>query len=374
MATQPEDRPIRIVHYVHALRLELGGVVRAVLDLAACASATGADVTILTQDDHDTPGGWRDSDESPLVLSWQDVVGDGSLTDALAEYDVLHLHGPWEPIHVKLAKAARKIGLPYVVSPHGMLDRWSLAQKRLKKCIYLTLFAGPMLRGAAAIHCTAKAEAEQVAEAVSGLRPTVLPLPVDLTPPSDDEQGKDIDIQQVLFMGRLHYKKGVEHFIDAARLAEEAGIEAAWVIAGEGEPDYKRTLEARADDVSQVLFLGMVTGDDKRELLRRSTCLVLPTHQENFGLVLVEALAAGVPVVTTRGVDIWRELEAAGQAIVDQQPHAIFSAVRRWIDNPAEAAHCAARGRDYVAQSLTPDVLGPQFLIMYRDCAKAGSA
>ncbi len=277
--------------------------------------------------------------------------------------------------------------IPYVLSVHGMLDDWSMSQKWLKKQIYLALVGNRLLRGAARIHCTADAELEQASRRFPADRGVVLPLIMDFTaftnlpgPALSRSKfaGFDGHRPRLLFLSRVHPKKGVELLILAAAELRKRGRPCTVLVAGPGEPPYVEQLTSLAREhglTDTVHFLGMVRGVEKISVYQAADVFVLPTSQENFGLVLPEALACRTPVVTTRGVDTWKELEQAGASIVDRTPEAIASAIEHLLDEPpAAAAERKERGRNWVLTRLDPTRVAEEYAALYRSVVAQAAA
>jgi glycosyltransferase involved in cell wall biosynthesis len=273
--------------------------------------------------------------------------------------------------HVQLAQAARAAGVPYGVTAHGMLDDWSMAQKTLKKRLYLALFGKRLLRGAAWLHCTAEGEAAQVRRLLPGLPPgkaVTAPLVVDLAPFADvPAPPPPSDLPRILFLSRLHPKKGLEKLIRACGELQRRGRPVALGVAGPGDPAYAASLIAMAQKEGvEAEFLGMVAGEEKKRVLRGADVFALPTSQENFGLALVEAMACGVPVITTRGVDIWPELQRAGAGILPlgATPKEWADALSAMLNDPGRA-ELGARGRAWVMENLEPQAVAAQYEALY---------
>jgi glycosyltransferase involved in cell wall biosynthesis len=367
---------VKILHYHEEILLEQGGVVRALLDLCSVLVAAGHDVTLLTFNDADTPERWKLHDPGhPQVVSVPRPSLRGrvfrsaamqAMSAHLRNADVLHLHGMWDPHHVQLAAAARKLGLPYVYTVHGMLDDWCMAQRGLKKRLYLALFGRRMLHAAAAVHCTAQAELDQSRKWFPQGRGVVVPLLLDLgsfkeLPGPGPARARfpqlETDWPTLLFLGRLHYKKGVELLIRAADWLRQDRQDCLVLIAGSGEHDYEVSLKHLTRQLEledRVHFLGFLSGVEKISLFQAADVFVLPTSQENFGFVLFEALAAMTPVVTTRGPDTWPELQASGGAvIVDRDADAIAEAARAILNDPGRREVMGRAGRDWVFKNLS---------------------
>lgn len=390
---------LHCLHYLDAIREERGGVVRAVLDLVGGLADAGAEVTLLTGDATDAPSAWVDGRPGkPKVVTIRRAmtpllaVGGADravVGEHLTAADVLHLHTPWDRYNVALAAAARRLGLPYVVSAHGMLDDWCMAQKTAKKRLYLQAVGRRMLRNAYAVHCTAEGEQRQALPLIPGAAGRVVPLLLDLAPyanpPGTDLAQREFpslatEDPKLLFLSRLHPKKGVERLIRVAATLRERGIPVELFLAGPGDDSYVDQLKKLANKVGveqQTHFLGMVRGELKLSLYQACDLFVLPTSQENFGIVLAEAMASGLPTVTTHGVDIAPELEQHGAVIVsdvatgDEQE--LADAITRLLDAPSPETF-NARMRAGVLEWLDPPRVIAGYLDLYRDAVRSSLA
>lgn len=378
---------LTIAQYMPGIRLTQGGAVRAVLDWCAVFAERGHRMILLTYEGDDVPPDWFDGKPGkPQAFLLPAPRGPGrqlgwralrTADELIARADVLHLHGPWLIGNRQLAKLARRRDVPYIVSVHGMLDDWSMDQRRLRKRLYLRLIGRDFLDGAAYVHCTAKAEESQAAKWFTNQRTTVLPYLVDLTPFHSlpgPEAGLSLlppETRQdaiLLFLGRLHEKKGIDVLIRAAGRLRTAGTSFVLLIAGKGEPIYERYLRdltAQLGLNDRVVFLGHVAGQTKLSLYQAADIFVLPTMQENFGLVLVEALACGTPIVTTMGVDIWCELERAGGVITRATPESIVAAIGDLLARPHDLRTLGAHGRKWVLDAFATGPLAKRYEALY---------
>lgn len=386
---------MRVVHYLPRIRLAEGGVVRAVLDICAVLAARGIDQVLATTDDTDAPQPWRDARPGTprihLLPPPQPFTrrlarpARASIAPLIAQADVLHLHTPWEPANIQLARIARRAGRPYVISIHGMLDDWSMAQKALKKRLFLRLTGRALLERAHCVHCTAQAEMHQAQRWYPRGRSIVIPLILDLQPyrdlPGPELARQAFPVLQspgpiVLYLGRVHPKKGLHVLLEALSLLRRTGSTARLVVAGTGDKPYLDRIHSRIDQLNlrdAVDFLGLVTGAQKVSLYQAADLFVLPTSQENFGFTLPEALVCGTPAITTRGVDIWPELEASGGAlIVDLHPQAIADAIASLLADEPRRHTMGQRGRAWVLEQLNPDAIAEQFRSLYARAANAG--
>ncbi len=393
---------MKIVHYKGTLRLEKGGDVRAVLDMCGQLAERGHDVSLLTYDPADAPREWHDAEPGrPRVVTVERLwgrlprLGRAGLERArecIRDADVVHLHVPWDPVCRQLARIALRCRVPYVVSLHGMLDDWSMLQKGFKKRAYLALGGRGLLHRAQAVQCTAEAERDQSSKWYPQGHPAVVPYVVDVAPylelpgPAEARQSfpevfGDPPMPVVLFLSRLHEKKGLERLIEAAARLRGRGVDFKVAIAGTGKPAYVdslRELGHRLGLDDRLFFLGFVGGTTKVSLYEAADVFVLPTSQENWGLVLTESLACRTPVVTTRGVDIWRELQRSGGAvIVESDPDELAGAIGGLLDDPDARQAMGRQARSWVLETLDPDRVIERYDALYRaamDPSAAASA
>jgi glycosyltransferase involved in cell wall biosynthesis len=307
---------------------------------------------------------WLTKEERTFVAQW------------LQPSDIVHLHGMWEFSLHQVAKVCRQKGIPYCVSSHGMLDDWSMSQGWLKKRLFWYLFGRSYLGGAFAIHTTAMDEKRQVEPWVLGRRVTVVPLIFELDAFKNlpgpelaaEKYGIVGDERIVLFLSRIHPKKGVELLIDAMQIVLKRGLQARALLAGPGDRDYiaaiqKVIREKHLED--SISLIGPVHGEAKLSLYQRADVFALPTHQENFGFVLPEAMACGTPVITTKGVDIWRELQAGGARIVDRTAESFAQEIIQLLGNDQVRASLGRQGRAMVFDTLETTRVLRQFLDLY---------
>jgi len=379
---------MNIVHSIRALDFSDGGPVRAIIDLSSKLAALGHNVKIITLDDKDAPEEWRDNPASNPHTVRIGHMGNKGLTyspeqratihDAIKDADVVHLHAIWEPMTLGVSKIVRKANKPYVISLRGMLDDWCMEQRRFKKLIYLKLGASSMLNSAAAIHSTAEGELAQSKKWFPKTQGIVIPNLLNLDP-YENLPGEQIARETfpmfdtgdpvLLYLSRLHYKKGIEHLIEAIKILKDSGSPHRLLIAGDGDKAYESKLKALTKQLNledHVAFLGLVTGDTKISLYQAADLFVLPTSQENFGFVLYESLAAGTPLVTTKGVDTWPELQDQAQAVIcDQNKEAFATTIKQLTNDPEALKARGQAGREWIFAEQHPDQVIQRFEAMY---------
>jgi len=257
--------------------------------------------------------------------------------------DVVHVHSVFLWPTSAAARVAARAGVPYVVSPRGMLVPELIRRKsRVAKSLWLRAVERQTLRDAALVHFTSQRELDDARALDLPLPPhAIVPNGVDVPPLA----GVPRDENLIVFLGRVNWKKGLDRLIDAMR-----GIDARLVIAGNDEENYAATLP-RTENVE---FVGPIAGDAKDALLRRAAMLVLPSLSENFGNVVLEAMAQETPVVITPEVGLATEVEAAGAGVVTTHQQ-LAATLRALLGDRAKRAAMGRRGRALVEARFTWD-------------------
>ncbi len=223
--------------------------------------------------------------------------------------DLVHINGIWEPQNWLLQNIAQRMGIKVLLSPHGMLEPYILKRHPLKKKVAMMLYQHHAILRANFLHATAKSEMEQFRNLGYQLPTEIIPNGIDLSEIHfQDKISEEKNYRNVLFLSRVHPKKGIELLIEAVHQLRNKNLRI--IIAGEGEESYINELIALSKERNiedQIKFLGGVYGKNKWDLFHQADIFVLPTYSENFGLVVIEALAVGVPVITTTGTP-WSEL------------------------------------------------------------------
>ena len=244
-----------------------------------------------------------------------------ALRDSVGGFDVVHTHAIYLWPLWAAAREARRAGVPYVVSPRGMLEKDLIERKSaIWKAALIGFVERANLEGAAAVHVTSRREAaEAEAFGFSLRRVSEIPNGVDLDRgagiPSPAIAGAIASGRYVLFLGRINWKKGLDRLIAAMTLAEGVRL----IVAGNDEEGYQPSLEAIAErhGVSdRVIFTGPVHGADKTALIASARALVLPSYSENFGNVVLEAMAAGRPVIVSPEVGLSDLVGESGSGLV----------------------------------------------------------
>ena len=245
----------------------------------------------------------------------------GGIRRYIEECAVCHVHGLWLPHSLAVRSAARKFGKPVVSSAHGMLEQWDLSNKRLKKQVYSVMFERPSLALSSCLRALSEQEAcdyrryglrNPIAIIPNGIAAMSKVVAVETLAAYPELAGKKI----VLFLSRIHHKKGILNLIEAWRTVAEQDPDAHLVIAGGdfADTEAKAREMVRAYSLSRrVTFCGVVHGRRKMELLSAAHALCLPSYSEGLSVAVLEALSMGVPVVITKACNIGGvESSAAG--------------------------------------------------------------
>lgn len=292
----------------------------------------------------------------------------------VARFDLVVVRALLHPISSAAAWTARWQDVPYVVVPHGTLSRYTFTHRRsLLKKGYFVVIDRHTVAGAAAVRFTSRAEQEEAPGWGTPTPTRVIPHPYE--PRFGSEPARDGKLRQILFLSRLHPKKGVDVLIEAVRQVLGDVPDARLVLAGSGTSGFEghvRSLIHRWGLEKEVELPGFVEGEDKARLLSESAVFALPSLQENFGVVVAEAMDAGVPVVISRGVDIWPAVGKAGAGIVlhERTPAAVARALVRLLTDEPLRRQMGRNGRELVRNEFDPEAVGRQVSQLYRTAAE----
>lgn len=305
------------------------------------------------------------------------LMGELSAAAAANGPTVISQHGLWLYYGSVSRRIGGRAGAPVLVHPHGMLEPWALNRSAWKKKIVGALWEHGNLRRARCIRVTAPTELESVRG--FGLKNPVALIPngVDVDdfarlpgPATLGELGRELEGRRaVLFLSRVHPKKGLPLLLKAWSRLSRAREGWALVIAGPDEVGHTRRLKELASSLGverSVIFCGPLYGERKLAALSLAELLVLPAYSENFGVVVAEALAAGLPVLTTRGTP-WKDLVGKGCGWhVETTEKALGEALREALGLPPPALRrMGARGREWMARDYSWSVIGEQ---MFKVC------
>jgi glycosyltransferase involved in cell wall biosynthesis len=348
-----------ILHLIRTMDPETGGPVSFLKQLCAAHAAMGIRVAILTLDRHKPerstglPIEVIECGPSRGTYGYKPGLED-RLATIVGSFDAMVVHGLWQYHGASAMRASARSGVPYFVFPHGMLDPWfkrAYPIKHLKKQIYWVLTERRVLQGAKSVLFTSRNEmrlAERTFLPQARYHDRVLPLGVEKSS-AENSQLREAFFQRfpqmrdrrfLLFLGRLHPKKGCDLLIKAmSRLRPPLDL----VFAGPDADKEYTTKLARSASGLPIRFTGMLHGEVKAGALAAAEALILPSHQENFGLVVAEALSLGTPVLLSNQVNVAEEVAASGAGFVE--PDTLTGTERlieRWLREGSTAMRMAA--------------------------------
>lgn len=356
-----------------------GGPTYSLTGYSAAAAAAGVEVTIAAPRPSGEDVEWL-SDQLPHarveLFPWfgrNAFISSPALQRWLrsngASFDVIHVHGLLNPISSISSRLCVGKGWPLVIRPFGTLSTYTVAHRRgALKQLYFALLERPTLRRTSAIHFTTTAERdESLGHGIDwGTRAFVVPPPAsDRAGPSSREARTT---SHVLVIARLNPVKRLELLLDAWPLVVQRLPEARLVIAGDGDATYVRSLKERAASVADsVRFAGAVGGIPKQRLLAESDLFVLPSFHENFGIAVLEAIDAGLPVVITPEVQLaaFVRKNRLGM-IVEGSASGLADAIVSALGDQEMRVRCGNDGARIVSESFSRQRVGTELLEMYR--------
>ncbi len=393
---------MKVLHIIPSVAKVRGGPSKAVVEMVKALRSQNVDAEIVTTNDNgkdllDVPLDiLTDRLEeygnvpirfflrfSPNLNAVREFAYSGTLTawlwQHITDYDIIHVHAIFSYASTIAMAIARIKNVPYINRPLGQLCEWSLQQSKLRKQIYLNIIERSNLLHSRLLHFTAEQEREEFQQLGLNIPNFVLPHGVhipELIPNAQDQLRKILQIPNhvpiILFMSRIHPKKGLEYLIPA--LSNFQDLNFAFVIAGNGEGDYMKQIQDLLDKhriSDRTHLVGFVNGDTKNLYLQGSDLFVLTSHSENFGIAVIESLAAGTPVLITDGVAIApmvKEQELGYVTKLDSE--AIAATIQEFFEHPQVAKQKGDRAQQYIAEHYSWAKIAHSLINIYAKYAK----
>jgi glycosyltransferase involved in cell wall biosynthesis len=342
-------RPVRVLHVISSVDPRAGGPIEGVFSSSEVWFKHGHERHIVCLDSPNAP--WVKQSRAPTEALGQDSQIYARLrrwipwlrygyTPRLVkwleanagQYDAVIVNGLWNYASFGAWRALHKMRTPYFVFTHGMLDPWFNTAYPIKtffKTIFWRLFEHKVLRDAAGVMFTCEEERQlargsfapyQAREFVVGYGTRDVSGDPDAQSAAFFARAPDVRGRKlILFLSRIHEKKGVDLLIKAFAQLADVNSDYDLVIAGPDQGGLQASLTRLAGELGvdeRIHWTGMLSGDVKWGAFRAADLFALPSHQENFGIVVAEAMALSRPVLVTNKVNIWREIEADGAGIV----------------------------------------------------------
>jgi glycosyltransferase involved in cell wall biosynthesis len=380
LATPRRDRRSRLAGWLHLCNgldpVRDGGMVPSILGMTGALSRAGADVTIVTP----TPSRLENmAIEERLALKGPET----DLVAAVRSAEVVHIHGLWQGHTRRGASAARKAGVPYLITAHGMAEPWALRHKRWKKRLYLALVESRNLRRASCLHALSRPEIGHLRALAPWAPICFVPNGVDLgffdgLPPRTALEREHPELTGkfvILFFGRVHVKKGLDLLAEAlGRLGPEFPA-LHLLVAGKDDgawTPFRERLEVLGLE-NRVTYLGHVGGEAARRAWAAADAFVLPSYSEGFSMAILEALACSLPCLITTACHFPELAEAGGGITVEPDHEAVFRGLRDLLErSPAERSRLGQTGRRLVESGYTWEQQAERLASVYRWLARDG--
>jgi glycosyltransferase involved in cell wall biosynthesis len=376
---------MKILHLLATLDPRAGGPTEGVRQSGINMTALGHQVEVATVDD--PSAAWLEAFPLP-VHALGPAKGFYGLTPKLVpwlkahagSFDAVIVNGLWQYHSYATWKALRRLNVPYYVFPHGMLDPWfkrTYPLKHLKKWLYWPWAEYRVLRDATRVIFTAQEECRLARKSFRLYRANEEVVAFGTRrPPADAAHLREAfyrahpalrDQRLILFLGRIHPKKGCDLLLQAFAAARDLTPPAHLVMAGPDGGEWVPTLTALAAELgiaSRVTWTGMLQGDEKWGAFYASDAFVLPSHQENFGIAVAEALGCGLPALISDKVNIWREVEAEGAGFVaPDSVEGTLANLTRWLRlDGTQATAMRAQALQCFEQHFTVDAMSADLL------------
>lgn len=362
---------MKILHVISSIDISCGGPSKSVSDLAIHQTFRGQNVTIITNASENPY--LKESVHPNLKLIFVKETSFKKMLKGILlseNFDILHSHNLWEmPMHI-MALLARKNNIPYIITPRGTLHPWSLNVKKWKKIPAMLFYQRKDLLKATCIQATSKTEAKYFRELKLNNPIAIIPNGIAIEEFPKSLIKKSIVNKTILFLSRVHSQKGLAFLIEAWQQLDQS-LRENWQIeiVGNGEKGYVVSLQKLINDKglsNEIYIMGPLFGEDKLAAYHRADLFVLPTYSENFGVVVAEALACCVPVITTKGTP-WEELNTrkAGWWIeIGAKPLAV--ALEKAIClNDTERQQMGLNGRKLIEESYCIQSVASQMIELY---------
>lgn len=296
------------------------------------------------------------------------------------DIQAVHFHGLWQPRYARIAAQCRKAGIPFVISPHGMLELWAWRHKAWKKWPYYYLIERPLLRRAACVLATAESEAERLAKFLPGRRIESLPLGTTSTAMPDYGNARvkldwKSDERVLLFLSRIHVKKGLNLLLKALT---EIPIpnNTRLVIVGGGDPEYVESLNTMVREyqaqLPRVDWIGEVWGEERWAYFQGADLFCLPTYSENFGLVVLEALQVGTPVLTTHTTPWAEHLHSDRGFLAHPSVESLKPVLSEFFAQPPQPSEVRNETAQWAHSTFSWSNLAPRYRTLYQGLRNGG--
>lgn len=299
-----------------------------------------------------------------------------ALWERAGAVDIVHNHSLWSMVNVASGWVVPGRRAKFVVSPRGTLSRWALSRSRHLKRVLWPL-QRRALTSADMLHATSMAEYRDIRSLGFEAPVCIIPNGIDIPPgvPSRRERSRPDGHRKLLFLGRIHPTKGIDRLLRAWEELEHRHPDWRLIVAGQGSPDYEREIRqlARSLGLRRVDFVGPLYGSEKSQAYVSADLFVLPSHSENFGVAVAEALAHACPVVVGQGAPWERVIEERCGWWVSNEVDALCSALDAAMSlSDVDRSEMGARGRRWMEREFDWKAIGKQMTAAYQWLVNGG--
>jgi glycosyltransferase involved in cell wall biosynthesis len=281
------------------------------------------------------------------------------------DYQLFHANGIWEYTELITAKIARKKGIPYIITPHGMLYPHALSISKLKKQIFLRLFLMNDLNKAAVVHATCMEEMQHLRNLGVKLPIAVIPNPINIP---EEITPSTPNLLRIGYLGRVHPRKNIERLLYVWKHLNLDQTEAELIIIGDGDENYMDFLKKEREklNLKNVIFTGFLSGKAKAKALSSLSYLAVPSDFENFGMIIPEALNYGIPVIASKGTP-WQELNTHRCGWwVDNDVETLAKTIQKAIDTSEnDRIEMGKRGQELIKSNYSIEVISKKMSRLY---------